>query len=234
MGKCCSKDKDKDPTPAGDASHRFELKVTDEPRPAAASPPRPTVDASGSSKSGAPVQSKGESTKAPEGTMGAAPPTTPPPPPPLASASAGEFGSALRSVLTEELGLNAMSVIDAAKALEQSSGDAEFMLELMESYQGEYVRQLAEIKRGLQQQDWYGLAMEAHSLKGAAANLFILRMRAVSHELEKMGKAMKKEVDAGEQPADTAVARVQELIPMLESAFAEFEVALAKLRACVP
>eukprot|EP01012_Entosiphon_sulcatum_P047096 TRINITY_DN6374_c0_g1_i1.p1 TRINITY_DN6374_c0_g1~~TRINITY_DN6374_c0_g1_i1.p1 ORF type:complete len:223 (-),score=33.85 TRINITY_DN6374_c0_g1_i1:292-960(-) len=129
--------------------------------------------------------------------------------------------AALRQVYDKQLDLPAAIIIDEEKVLAQCSGDRGFLVEILTKYcdmcRTSFSRLDGEIEAG----KWREMAETAHSLKGAAANMFARRMQVVCLELEKTGKAA---------PADVAT-RSRVLMEFLRETFVEFEGWLRNLSA---
>lgn len=223
MGSCFSKKK-KESVVEDAHVPPFELKVRDEPIPIVGNACSPSLPPNQESLNrwqttkGAPKSSVEPQHAKPNSSQ---------------PASNHDDRATIRQELLKELQLDDMPVIDVDKALDQTSGEFDFLIELMDSYLGQYGKQLAEIKRGLECQDWNCLALESHSLKGAAANLFIMRMRVVSFFLEKSGKNLREQSQNGEEIGEATKTRVSVGIELLEATFAEFEQQLETLRASV-
>lgn len=84
-------------------------------------------------------------------------------------------------------------VFDINKALEMVDGDKEFLKELIEIFNSDYPQKLSKISRAIKEKDFKALDEAAHSLKGAAGNLFLTKVYELALELEKRGKEGKIE-----------------------------------------
>ena len=78
---------------------------------------------------------------------------------------------------------------DRSFALEQTGEDLELLEELLDLLRSSSMSDLKKIKAGLAADDGEALADAAHSIKGAAASLGVEGLRAVSHDIEKKGRA---------------------------------------------
>ena len=78
--------------------------------------------------------------------------------------------------------------IDYDKALARAMGDREFLEEILQQFIDDLPRQLETLETALSNTDAEALASQAHTLKGAAANLGALDMSATALKLEQMGK----------------------------------------------
>jgi HPt (histidine-containing phosphotransfer) domain-containing protein len=129
----------------------------------------------------------------------------------------------IRNFLAEEMNLKEQPIIDEAQALDQSSGDKEFLKEIMGAFRKEYPNNQAKITQGWKSRDWELMTLESHSLKGAAANIFIMRMKAICFFLEQSGKTFQRQLEQGESIGQEALDRVQVCLDMLEESFREFQ-----------
>ena len=77
---------------------------------------------------------------------------------------------------------------DLDKALEIVDQDKEFLEELMEIFNSDCPQKLAVIYQAIKDKDFKTLKEIAHSLKGAAGNLFLTKIYELTLELEKRGK----------------------------------------------
>ena len=75
------------------------------------------------------------------------------------------------------------------KALERTLGDRDFLFEMLEEFTSKGPEWLKSIETLLQKCDGETLAQEAHTLKGAAANLGAERMAEFAVRLEEMGRS---------------------------------------------
>ncbi len=74
-------------------------------------------------------------------------------------------------------------------AEEQTGGDPELLVELLELLSSSSLADLEKIKVALVAQDGEGVADAAHSIKGASASLGVEGLRQSSYEFEKKGRA---------------------------------------------
>jgi len=74
-------------------------------------------------------------------------------------------------------------------AEEQTGGDPELLVELLELLSSSSLADLEKIKAALAAQDGDGVADAAHSIKGASASLGVEGLRQISYEFEKKGRA---------------------------------------------
>jgi len=93
--------------------------------------------------------------------------------------------------------------------------DDSFLRDLIQIYLDDSPQRIAEIEQSLAQGDAERLTRAAHSLKGSSANFGAVQLRAVSEQIEKLGR----QGALGEVPAQ---------LPKLK---AEFEQVQADLRA---
>jgi PAS domain S-box-containing protein len=76
-------------------------------------------------------------------------------------------------------------VFDRAGLLERMSGDEELATEILDVFFGDFPRQIQVLKEYLAAGDTAGAGLQAHSIKGAAANIGGERLRKVALEMEK-------------------------------------------------
>ncbi len=79
--------------------------------------------------------------------------------------------------------------IDFDDALDRFDGDREFLDELLGDFQSQAIDILNAIRSAIDSRDAEALRYQAHTLKGAAANLGATALSAAAFELEKIGKA---------------------------------------------
>uniref|UniRef100_A0A7S1IU02 HPt domain-containing protein n=1 Tax=Eutreptiella gymnastica TaxID=73025 RepID=A0A7S1IU02_9EUGL len=141
---------------------------------------------------------------------------------------------AVYETLVEELGLKNEQVIHVEQALEQTGQDYGFLIELMHAFQNQYAKHKSEIQKGLDTGNWETVALESHSLKGAAANLFIEQMKVVCFYCEKLGKAFRERCDKGETIRPSEVFRVEVALALLQDTFDAFEKGVDAIVATAP
>mmetsp|Transcript_90629 Transcript_90629/g.157063 ORF Transcript_90629/g.157063 Transcript_90629/m.157063 type:complete len:239 (-) Transcript_90629:28-744(-) len=142
--------------------------------------------------------------------------------------------AAIRRSLVAELKLNTERPIDDEQALDQTSQDYSFLIELMQTFRTQYEKQMADIVKWFESQSWEEFALEAHSLKGAAANLFIQQMRAVCFFCEKKGKSFRDRSEKGETITPAQVLQVEVALGILQETFCEYEKAMDVIIANAP
>jgi len=108
------------------------------------------------------------------------------------------------------------SAIDALRAL--NPGDDSFLHDLIQIYLDDAPKRLAEIEQAAAAKDARKLTLAAHSLKGSSSNFGAHQLRALSEELEQLGR-------------QSAVDGVAAKIPPLR---AEYERVKAELTALLP
>ena len=74
-------------------------------------------------------------------------------------------------------------------AEEQSGGDTELLVELIDLFRDSSISDLQKIKAGMAANDSEAVADAAHSIKGAAASLGVTGLQEVTYDLEKKGRA---------------------------------------------
>ena len=89
-------------------------------------------------------------------------------------------------MLPEETKAN--SPIDYEKALVRAMGDKEFLKEILQEFIADLPQQLEVLETAVSNTDAEALAKQAHTLKGASANLAADEMSAAALKLEQMGK----------------------------------------------
>jgi len=106
------------------------------------------------------------------------------------------------------------TAIDALRAL--NPGDDSFLHDLIQIYLDDAPKRLAEIEQASAQKDARKLTLAAHSLKGSSSNFGANQLRAVSEELEELGRR-------------SALDGVPALLPPLREAYAEVQAELTAL-----
>lgn len=69
-------------------------------------------------------------------------------------------------------------------ALEQAADDADLLQELLDIFKDTCIKDVAQIKAGIESQDIKAVSSAAHSIKGAAASLGILGIRDLALAME--------------------------------------------------
>eukprot|EP01004_Peranema_trichophorum_P005425 NODE_4284_length_1194_cov_22.770308_g3780_i0.p1 GENE.NODE_4284_length_1194_cov_22.770308_g3780_i0~~NODE_4284_length_1194_cov_22.770308_g3780_i0.p1 ORF type:complete len:186 (+),score=32.18 NODE_4284_length_1194_cov_22.770308_g3780_i0:76-633(+) len=128
--------------------------------------------------------------------------------------------SQIRTKLDEELDLPSVPIIDPVQAFNQC-GSLEFFAEIMQHYKEQYSKRT--IFTHFQDRNWEQLGLEAHSLKGASANLFILQIQKICLACEKAGKAYHKQLESNQSVTKEEIERVFVLLEILEEAYQRFE-----------
>ncbi len=78
--------------------------------------------------------------------------------------------------------------MDIEKALERSMGDKEFLEEILQEFVSSMPQQLEALETAVTGGDGESIAHQAHTMKGASANLGADDMAAIALKLEQMGK----------------------------------------------
>ena len=78
--------------------------------------------------------------------------------------------------------------MDIEKALERSMGDKEFLEEILKEFVSGLPEQLEALETAVTGGDGESIAHQAHTMKGASANLGANDMAAAALKLEQMGK----------------------------------------------
>ena len=84
--------------------------------------------------------------------------------------------------------IESSSPMDFNKALERAMGDEEFLVEILQEFLRQVPAQIEALQTALQQGDKETLRGQAHTLKGAAANLSLNGVTAAARRLEEMGR----------------------------------------------
>ena len=142
--------------------------------------------------------------------------------------------AAVRRSLIAELKLHSEKPIDAEQALDQTGQDYGFLVELMQTFRTQYTKQMADTLKYFESQNWEEFALESHSLKGAAANLFIQQMRAVCFFMEKKGKSFRDRSEKGETITPAQILQVDVALVILGETFSEYEKAMDAIIAGAP
>lgn len=83
-----------------------------------------------------------------------------------------------------------IDIFDEQKLLQRLEGDVEFMQELIEIFIHNAPQKISEIESALGSGDMHALAMEGHSLKGAAASVEAVEIVALAAQLQNEGERM--------------------------------------------
>ena len=81
--------------------------------------------------------------------------------------------------------------LDVEQALERFGDDREFLKEMIQEFLDYIPAQLDAIRKAVEEQNSEALQAEAHSVKGAAANLAAESVRQAAYEIEMMGQEAK-------------------------------------------
>ena len=81
--------------------------------------------------------------------------------------------------------------LDVEQALERFGDDKEFLKEMIEEFLDYIPAQLEAIRKAVEEQNAEALQAEAHSMKGAAANLAAESVRQAAYDIEMMGREAK-------------------------------------------
>lgn len=92
-------------------------------------------------------------------------------------------------------------VIDWDQAMEQCCGEEDFLLEVLGDMLAEREESLVTLHDAWQNDLHKELSEQAHSVKGAAANLFLLSLKKAALETEQLGKALVKDPENEENLA---------------------------------
>jgi HPt (histidine-containing phosphotransfer) domain-containing protein len=79
-------------------------------------------------------------------------------------------------------------LFDRASLMERVDGDLDFMNEILEVYLEDVQAGVRKLKGAMEARDADSLATQAHTLKGASANVGAGRLRDVAFEIETAGK----------------------------------------------
>ena len=82
----------------------------------------------------------------------------------------------------------AKPVFDQESALERVDGDTEFLKELIELFKSDCPEKLAQLSKGIKEEDYKTISETGHSLKSASGNLSLTRVYDLSFKIETMGK----------------------------------------------
>ena len=85
----------------------------------------------------------------------------------------------------------AKPVFDQESVLERVGGDMEFLKELIELFRSDYPQKMAQLLRGIKEEDFKIISETAHSIKSASGNLSLTRVYDLSFKIEIMGKESK-------------------------------------------
>lgn len=85
--------------------------------------------------------------------------------------------------------LGPQSVFDRAAMLDRLAGDQELLAEIVELYVTEMPKMINALMLYLEDKDLAGAERQAHSIKGASANVSAEVVRGVAFEMEKLAKA---------------------------------------------
>jgi HPt (histidine-containing phosphotransfer) domain-containing protein len=79
-------------------------------------------------------------------------------------------------------------IIHYPSALERIGGDKEFLEELLDIYMEEFESQVSVLDSALESQDFRAIQEIGHSLKGASANLSLMRLGEQAFRIETAGR----------------------------------------------
>ena len=85
----------------------------------------------------------------------------------------------------------AKPVFDQESVLERVGGDMEFLKELIELFRSDYPQKMAQLLRGIKEEDFKIISETAHSIKSASGNLSLTRVYDLSFKIEIMGRESK-------------------------------------------
>ena len=86
---------------------------------------------------------------------------------------------------------SAKAPLNVEQALERFGNDKEFLKEMIQEFLDYIPNQLDAIRAAIEEQNYEALQAEAHSMKGAAANLAAEPVRQAAYEIEMMGREAK-------------------------------------------
>lgn len=78
--------------------------------------------------------------------------------------------------------------IDYASALKRLDGDRDFLNELLDIFQEDFVEKQILLHSAVERKDFIEISKLGHSLKGGAANLSLTRLQEAASQLEIAGK----------------------------------------------
>ncbi|PXF57728.1 MAG: hypothetical protein C4B58_09055 [Deltaproteobacteria bacterium] len=81
----------------------------------------------------------------------------------------------------------AKPVFDQESVLERLGGDMEFLKELIELFNSDYPQKMAQLSKGIKEEDFKTIKETAHSIKSASGNLSLTRVYDLSFKIEGMG-----------------------------------------------
>jgi HPt (histidine-containing phosphotransfer) domain-containing protein len=81
----------------------------------------------------------------------------------------------------------AKPVFDQESVLERVGGDMEFLKELVELFKSNYPQKMAQLSKGIKEEDFKTIKETAHSIKSASGNLSLTRVYDLSFKIEGMG-----------------------------------------------
>ena len=82
----------------------------------------------------------------------------------------------------------AKPVFDQESVLERVGGDMEFLKELIELFKSDYPQKMAQLSKGIKEEDFKTIKETAHSMKSASGNLSLTRVYDLSFKIEGMGR----------------------------------------------
>ena len=82
----------------------------------------------------------------------------------------------------------AKPVFDQKSVFERVGGDMEFLKELIELFKSDYPAKLAQLSKGIKEEDFKTIKETAHSIKSASGNLSLTRVYDLSFKIEGMGR----------------------------------------------
>ncbi len=89
---------------------------------------------------------------------------------------------------TDKTEADEKDIFDRKRLLEGIDGDEDFLKEMLDIYIQDTGEKLEKLKEAIQENDAFKVEQDAHSVKGASANIFAYKMQHTASEMEKAGK----------------------------------------------
>jgi HPt (histidine-containing phosphotransfer) domain-containing protein len=116
--------------------------------------------------------------------------------------------------MPDSVNLDQLHPIDFGDALDRIGGDTSFLRELLNIYFQEYAEKKSLLEEAIARHDYVQVCELGHSLKGASANLSLIRLQRVAFSLETAGR--ERQIHLIEAAARSLETEIQTLKAYLE------------------
>jgi HPt (histidine-containing phosphotransfer) domain-containing protein len=116
--------------------------------------------------------------------------------------------------MSDSANLDKLRPIDFCDVLDRIGGDTSFLKELLNIYFQEYAEKKRLLEQAITREDFTQVCELGHSLKGASANLSLVRLQKVAFALETAGR--ERQLQLAQEAARSLDTEVQTLKAFLE------------------